>query len=247
HHHHHHHATHHHHHAVPKANPALFPLPKKPLTTVISEPLIKSVEHLPRNHLGSKLYSPQLDIPSSQSQMLHAKFGYMSYATPIPKFDDKSNCTFTIRVPRYFLTREQREQICTARNVWGTEVYTDDSDPLAAAIHDGWIRGEWDEEDEKVLVDVELQGSQEPEMPEILGSRPTSGPVVPPLEMDLHITILILPALEQYGSTVQHGIKSRSWPSNHDGMSFKIHQLQWVDEGNSRGEERGAEARRKRL
>ena len=35
--------------------------------------------------------------------------------------------------------------------------------------------------------------------------------------------------------------------SKHDGMSFKVEGISWVDEGAGRGEERGGEARRKRL
>lgn len=38
------------------------------------------------------------------------------------------------------------------------------------------------------------------------------------------------------------------WRENHDGMSFKIERLEWVDEGVAgRNEERGGAARRRRL
>lgn len=72
-------------------------------------------------------------------------------------------------------------------------------------------------------------------------------PPVPPTDKDLHITLLVLPRVEQYDSTVLFGIKSRKWDGRHDGMSFKVHAVDWVDEGVGRGEERGGEARRKRL
>ena len=72
-------------------------------------------------------------------------------------------------------------------------------------------------------------------------------PPVPPADQDLHITLLVLPRLEQYDSTVMFGIKSRKWDGRHDGMSFKVHRVDWVDEGVGRGEERSGEARRKRL
>lgn len=76
---------------------------------------------------------------------------------------------------------------------------------------------------------------------------PPSGPVLPPPGLDMHITMLILPPLERYASTVQHGLRSRSWETGHDGMSFMVHKVEWVDEGASRGEQRGGEARRKRM
>jgi hypothetical protein len=44
-----------------------------------------------------------------------------------------------------------------------------------------------------------------------------------------------------------HGIKSRAWGSDHDGMSYRIEKIAWVDEQSARGEERDGEARRKRL
>ncbi len=69
----------------------------------------------------------------------------------------------------------------------------------------------------------------------------------PPAGKDLHITLLVLPQLQNYASTVAYGIKSRSWGGNHDGMSFKIDKITWVNEGIGKGEERGGEARRKRL
>lgn len=72
-------------------------------------------------------------------------------------------------------------------------------------------------------------------------------PRTPPANQDAHITLLVLPALERYDGSVMYGLKSRSWGSNHDGMSFKVERIEWVDEGSRRGQERGGEARRKRL
>lgn len=78
----------------------------------------------------------------------------------------------------------------------------------------------------------------------------TSAPATPMLPLpgkDLHLTLLILPALQQYTSRVAHGIKSRPWGSDHDGLSFRIEKVEWVDEKADRGEERDGETRHKRL
>jgi hypothetical protein len=64
----------------------------------------------------------------------------------------KENCTLTVKVSRAHLTRDAREEITSRRALWGTEVYSDDSDVVAACIHGGWIRGEWPEES----IDVSL-------------------------------------------------------------------------------------------
>ena len=245
--HHHHHAPPHHHHYPPKApNPASHPQ-RKAQTRIMSQSLINSVAHLPRQHLGSALYNPRVSIPASTTpSAIDLKHGYTSRARPLPRFDGKANCTFTIRVPRYFLKPEQREAVCGSRCLWGAEVYTDDSDPLAACIHAGWIRGEWGDD-----VDTDLffeNGHDNDEGPtDVVTDPPKSGPLLPPEGRDLHIAVLILPPLESYTAMTSFGIKSRSWGENHDGMSYKILRLEWVDEGTGRAQERSGAARRKRL
>ena len=229
--------------------------------TVLSQEIRDSVKQFPRYHLGSQLYQPALSLASSAITPLHTKFGYRSRFKSIPLFEGKANCTFTIRIPRYYLTREQRELICLDRNLYGTDIYSDDSDPVAAAIHCGWIRGEWPEE-----VDVSLlepgspmdrehshryhpdAGIGDSDTSSIMKVPPQHGSIRPRPHHDLHITLLILPPLQRYASSVRHGLKSRSWGANHDGMSFEILKLEWVDEGdNSRGDERTCAARRERL
>jgi len=160
-------------------------------------------------------------------------------------------------VPRYHLRPEQRELVCRQKCLWGTEVFTDDSDPLAAAVHGGWIRGEWDEGVDVEM--LELGGSRteadaggveeeegEREIPRTMDRPLDTGPVVPPEGMDAHITLLVLPTLLKYEATVQKGIMSRKW-KDHDGMSFMVLKVEWVDESGDGGEERDGEARRKRL
>lgn len=229
--------------------------------TVLSHEIRDGVKQFPRHHLGSQLYRPTLGLATSAFTLLNSKFGYHSRFKSMPLFEGKANCTFTIRVPRYYLSRDQRELICLDRNLYGTDIYSDDSDPVAAAIHCGWIRGEWPEE-----VDVSLFQTGSPidgehshkdyldartgdsEITSIMTAPPQNGPIRPRPHHDLHITLLILPPLQRYASSVRHGLKSRSWGSNHDGMSFEILNLEWVDEGdNSRGEERTGAARRERV
>lgn len=178
----------------------------------------------------------------------------MSRPKQLPRFEGKENCTITVRIPRYYLTDAEREKICSRRVVWGIDVYTDDSDPLAAAIHSGWVRGEWEEGIDASM--LESEQARKPSMDaekakatttELVHLTRPSEPLKPIPGKDLHLTLLILPTLQSYASHVRHGIKSRAWGATHDGMSFKIEKAAWVDGGAGKGEERGGEARRKRM
>ena len=152
----------------------------------------------------------------------------------------------TIRIPRFYLSKEEREQVCLRRAVWGTDIYSDDTDPLAAAIHAGWIRGDWGDSIDASLLDINI-GNDTTDTKQTEYSAVPSCPVLPPPGKDLHLTILLLPTLENYASRISHGIKSRPWGNDHDGLSYRIEKMAWVDEKASRGEERSGEARRKRL
>jgi len=223
--------------------------------TISSKAVLDSVRDLPRHHLGSKLYAPVLSVPSWKLSHEQLKFGYFSTSAPLPRFEGKENCTFTIRVPRLYLQKDEREEICQRRALWGSEIYTDDSDPVAAAIHGGWIRGEWGEDIDASMLEPEpleapadeSEEKKEAAQTQMTLTSPPTTPMEPIKDKDLHITILILPTLQSYTGLVLHGIRSQSWTTKHDGLSYKIEKIEWVDEKASRGEERGGEARRKRL
>jgi hypothetical protein len=173
---------------------------------------------------------------------------------------DNENSSLTVKIPRVHLTPTAREEITSRRAVWGTDVYTDDSDVVAACIHAGWIRGEWPGD-----VDVDLLELQRPvskskqrilpaeEHLEVLTSVPASGPIHVPADRDLHVTILILPPLEKYASSTRYGIQSREFggtyngrKSIHDGLSFMIMSVRWVDGAAPQSRLRG-KARRERI
>lgn len=208
------------------------------------------------------------------------KAPFKSTPKPLPwsLIKDKENCTLTMKVSKAHLLPEAREEITARRAVWGTDVYTDDSDVVAACIHGGWFRGEWPED-----VDVDMLGlypeeppaagrgkkqaqhvtSENLPTPDFLDAPLKTGPVNVPPNKDLHVTLLILPKLQMYASTVRFGIKSRQWGSMpsytenrepqygrcapHDGLSFKIVSIRWVTNGaGAQSRLRGA-ARRERM
>ena len=255
HHHHHHHTTHahpgHHHHHPPARPP---PLPKKPITTVMSRRLVEDCANKPRKHLGSQLYTTSISLPPASDTYMTTKLKFASKMHPIPVFPGKENCTYTVRVPRWYLAPgspdapSYLEEICRRRQLWGSDVYTDDSDVVAAAVHSGWLRGDFGGFNADLHnIDSEPDEGEETTASTILTTRPRR-PVTAPPDLDAHITVLLLPPLGEYKSAVQHHVWSREWGGAHDGMSFMIFEVAFVDEGaGSRGVERSGRARKGRL
>jgi hypothetical protein len=168
--------------------------------------------------------------------------GFASTPEPLPRFEGQENCTFTIKVPKVYVGDVSREEITKRRAVYGTDVYTDDSDVIAACIHQGWFRGAWSKDVDTDLLGLEIEGSVNDAIygknyeKDVLTEPPPRGPMYVPKNKDLHVTILVLPALEKYASTTRFGIKSREWGGRHDGykgihdgLSFMILSIRWVD------------------
>lgn len=67
-----------------------------------------------------------------------SKSGY-STTSLMPKFEGRENCIFQIRIPRRFLYEKERAEVFNRRCLWGTDIYTDDSDIIAVLMHLGKI------------------------------------------------------------------------------------------------------------
>jgi hypothetical protein len=174
----------------------------------------------------------------------------MQYQPPRRFLPEEENCTYTVRVAREFLTHDMREKLCADRYLFGTEVHTDDSDPLLAAMHAGFIRGAWPAEIDESLMDLPTPPPDSPVFDKIgteYTSPPVSGPMTPPPGADVHITLLVLPPLVTYATSLRFGIKSHVWGRNHDGQSFMVASVKWVDEGVSRWNQRGAKGKKERM
>lgn len=83
------------------------------------------VAEFPRLHLGHMVYRPR---PGPDSDSLDHL---------MPRFDNRENCVFQIRIPRRFLYEKERMEIFKRRELWGTDVYSDDSDIIAVLMHIG--------------------------------------------------------------------------------------------------------------
>lgn len=219
--------------------------------------MLDSVAHLPRKHLGNFTYSTVLQ-PGDPPSVVHnhqRRRAFNSTPKPLPKMDGSENCTLTVKVPRVYLEPLTREEITARRSVWGTDIYTDDTDVVAACIHSGWIRGEWPDDVDISVLDLVIDDAGPGEDKTKVTSKngditltapPARGPMIPPSSMDLHVTILVLPALEKYSSTTRWGIRSRAWANTHDGLSFQIMSVKFVSGVDTAKETRGS-ARRLRI
>ncbi len=245
-----HHHHHHHHHATARAAPPnakVAPPPRspspvilpKPKQTVLSKAVLDSVADRPRTHLGDVVYEPILKRARLQDARTGRppRSGFKSTPKPLPwdLIEGKENCTLMMKIGKEHLDRASREEITCRRALWGTDVYTDDSDVVAACIHAGWIRGEWPADvdvsmlgldegyvvsDVRSLLKGRANGAKEGNPPTsqpgsgaltVLTEPPKNGPMPVPENRDLHVTLLILPRLEKYASTTRFGIKSREF------------------------------------
>ena len=209
----------------------------------MSNAVLDSVKGLPRRHLGHSYYDATLKRTGhSINGIRKGTQGYSSTPKPLPLFEeDQYNCTHTIKVPRINLTKVPLQEITNRKALWGTDIYTDDSDVIAAAIHAGWFRGAWDASIDTSLLGLELHGKPLPKIKgpnntgQVLEQPPPEGPADIPANHDVHIDIIVLPLLEGYSSTIRFGIKSREWgfvreghKAQHDGLSFMIHKVTFV-------------------
>ncbi|KAJ3340074.1 hypothetical protein HDU93_007416 [Gonapodya sp. JEL0774] len=151
------------------------------------------------------------------------------------------------------------------RAVWGTGVYTDDSDVVGALIHSGWIRpldappivsppdnfttSGYILPGDPVSPNFSSASSSDAFASASSTSKPTNKapfPGPPPLPLPLpapHLTyshtllarLRILPKLTRYTGTVRNGLRSRSWGGSHLGESFRIEGVEIVEGGRRAG------------
>ena len=228
--------------------------PTQPVNTVVplpkifvrSQAVLDAVAHLPRKHLGHAYYESKLTprrlTPRGHNVPALSDCGFASTPQPLPRFEGRENCTFTVRIPRVYLEHTSRQEITQRRALWGTDIYTDDSDIIAACIHQGWFRGAWHADVDVSLLDLEIEGEPSSEVSHpfailnVLTEPPPTGPMEIPPNRDCHVTIRVLPTLDKYASLVRFGIMSREWGGKHDGykgvhdgLSFMIESVKWVE------------------
>lgn len=256
---------HHHHHTQkgtkkdePRASPVALPPPTPPARIVKVQKVIdKAAVSYERRHLGSARYWTKMGRAPNRYK---DRTPWASTPVPVPRdrTEGRINCTLTITIGKQYLTRESLEEVVRRRSIWGTGIYTDDSDVIAMAIHMGFLRGAWGSDVDESLLDLgpdcpgmfttdriyephpsetrqdgpdleQVRNAREKESALILTAPPADGPLGAMPGKDLKVKVLILPRLTQYYQTACRGLRSRYWGGDHDGMSYTILQLEWVD------------------
>lgn len=241
-------------------------IPPKSKTIISSKAVLESVSDRPRHHLGDFIYDPGLKpgrlVPSTST---HRAFASNPKPLPWDMIKNKENCILTVKVARIHLSSIAREEITSRGYLWGTDVYTDDSDVVAACIHSGWVKGEWAEDVDNSVLDID-QGvtdkrRKKPANPtvdleseDLITAPPPSGPMSIPAQRDLHVNVMILPRLVKYYSSTRHGISSREFGGDyghrhsvHDGISYMIKSVRWVENGAQPQARLRGKARRERM
>jgi len=127
------------------------------------------------------------------------------------------------------------------RQVWGTDVYTDDSDLLGILVHSGWIRLARRERKlragEKGAGDEAIRRARE-SIKEPMNKRKRVSTILNEVAQhheegeeeevpkNLLVTVGIVPALVRYQGMERSGIRSRNWGNGHDGVSLRVENVQ---------------------
>lgn len=181
--------------------------------------------------------------PDSAPEPEMAQFNLCDAAVPVavPLLPDfvcnHLNCTIDVRIPRYELYDNENVY---ERRVWGTDVYTDDSDVVAILYHCGILLSmdplAQDGANTK-STDRETNGNGN-----VALSPPPSSSTSPepryPVQPDspaedisdmLVVRLRILPPLTAYHGRYRHCYNSRSWdgPVLHDGASVSVDSVRW--------------------
>ncbi|SCW01834.1 LAFE_0E08284g1_1 [Lachancea fermentati] len=190
---------------------------------VSSENVLKYVEDnysSNRRNLGALRYNRwktgSFDGLETTAQDNVYPYDYTRYELPppfLPLFgSDNINCIVTVQIEfeeiQCLLASERNSRV-ENQEIWGTDIYTDDSDILLVLKHCGVILGE----------------NTTAQTPANYSNPNNVKGLVPPesIEFDVSVEILLLPPLQKYSASKRHGVKSREWTSWHDGLSYGIY------------------------
>ncbi|KAL4209184.1 hypothetical protein CU097_013754 [Rhizopus azygosporus] len=197
------------------------PLPK-PKLIVKNDQVWKALEGMEEKLLGCQVYSPHRLLPNLENCL---------------------NGIMEVRVPARYLTFENVQ--VKKRAIWGTDIYTDDSDIVAMVIHSGKYEPQYKEPEIEPNDPFALAIAGKPrEATEAAKKLALSGKkwirqdaLIP--DHDLKVTVRVLPRLQSYTGSIRHRIKSRDW-KKHDGMSLYVNKVEKIKKGDARLKGRAA-------
>lgn len=194
---------------------------------------------------NSQLQVDSAEVYATAAQFPRETLKMVEYGGLLPRLEAHINSTVEVRVPAH-VVRVDADGV-KKRAVWGTDVYTDDSDVVAMLVHLGLV-GE-NEEDGRRVVRVQCVGTRHENA--VVGNSTGEASANPESEtvkielsredreaklnkegqievveggsrVSIRVTLLVLPRLERYTGSYRHGINSRSWLTRHDGVSIAV-------------------------
>ncbi|EDO18710.1 hypothetical protein Kpol_1055p67 [Vanderwaltozyma polyspora DSM 70294] len=98
--------------------------------------------------------------------------------------------------------------------IWGCQIYSDDSDPVLALRHCGFLAGHFPNSN-NIHNNSNNVNSIAKRTPGNLSNNDSVHGILPPDDtpFDIELTIIMLPCLQYYPSVSQYGINSRQWGS----------------------------------
>lgn len=164
--------------------------------TILSAPV-----ELPYPYNFEQQYTPNCFLPSFNTESINTLVKIKIDASEINKF---------------LASNSKRLE---NRELWGTDIYTDDSDPLLALKHVGFF-------------ETNIDGLVRKRTPANMHNQDNViGGEFVPSESSLEVTVLLLDCLQGYFGLNRYGIVARSWLDSvpHDGLSFGIYEIKIIN------------------
>ncbi|KAI9187998.1 hypothetical protein H9P43_002389 [Blastocladiella emersonii ATCC 22665] len=172
--------------------------------TVLIDPVVEAIRKaFPERFLGTWLYTHSYS--SSPSSADGSTDPPCASGVLFPPLEHLVNGTLHVRIPAYHLSYNNPAVRRAA--VWGTAVYTDDSDVVAMLLHAGKVT-----------------------LPDPVPENTRSAPFHAPGVTDLLVSLRVYPRLEHYPGTLANRIRSRAWV-DHDGVSLVIEKVTPLQRG----------------
>ncbi|KAM3163902.1 Transcriptional regulatory protein RXT3 [Lachancea thermotolerans] len=197
-----------------------------PAAEVNSKPILELVAaHYAANrrHLGTLRYNAWSGAEARESvAQMEPDLEYMRLIMPrpfLPEYQASDiNCLVSIEVSYEDIAAMSQPHSSnlhvTNNELWGSDIYTDDSDILLVLRHCGVIPSSSPQFHARTPANL-----ADPD--HVVGTIPPA-----PTAYDLEVDILLLPPLQTYSSSLKNGLKSRSWYTCHDGLSYGIYSIE---------------------
>ncbi|KAG0056200.1 hypothetical protein BGZ83_006109 [Gryganskiella cystojenkinii] len=190
---------------------------------------------------GPERRTPRLIVKNDASLRMEGRpehfLGYYRYDPTqlLPAMQGRENSLLEVRIASSYLTYDNIK--VQKRELWGTDVYTDDSDIVAMLIHSGLFIPPV----EPLIPESDILDSTTVNQQHNFVSNPIKHKCP---TYDVAVILRVLPTLVRYQGSIRNRIKSRTWNTKHDGVSFRIESIRKLTIGEALNRGRSQSKRR---